>query len=874
MAAASKHSIKRKVFSLAKQVLPDDTVKKIQKERRERREGATAHYKPRCTYAVVSAIYNVAPYLEDYFKSLTSQTMCLEALQIITVDDGSTDDSAAIIKRWQQRYPELITYVRKENGGQASARNLGLEHAHADWVTFIDPDDFVSKDYFEQVDNLVQTHSLLEMIACNLIFYREKTDEFDNSHPLKYRFDKGTKIYNVQDDYHPIQLSMATVFFRIDSIRRQHLTANEHIKPNFEDADFVNRYLLGLDSGMICFAHQPRYYYRKREEGTSTLDTSWTGSNARLLCVTKEGYLQLLLHAREVKGYIPRYIQNTVLYDLSWYFKRFVGHSEKSRQYIDDGSAETFLQTLDQIFSLIDSSAIENARGGWLRYDWKRALIQRYKGVEVANHVAYIERVSPERKIFLLRTSDPSLRLSLEGEELMPFEEKQTDVPFFGTVFQSLYYRWYRYDDESQVLSFKTEGTSSSKLSIRGRQYSNTLSIKTLINRYTKNWDMYPQSGDTWVFMDRENQADDNGEHFCRWMLANHPEQRVVFALRQTSSDWKRLKAEGFPLVAFGSREHERELKKCTKIVSAHADGCVHSYFGDDFYQSKDFVFLQHGVIKDDLSCWLNNKPITLFVTSTEKERLSIVEDGSPYPFTDSQVILTGLPRHDALLQKAQKGGSTSASAKPVVLVMPTWRNSLTGKRNKETGRKEVNSSFAKSYYAQAWSSFLCSEKLHALMQEYGFEVLFYPHANAQVYLDEGCFTVPSYIRCHHYREGNDIQSAFVNASVFVTDYSSTAFEVAYIGKPCVYYQFDEKEFFSGMQVYAKGYFDYRQDGFGLVVTQEEALLEEIERLARDDFKPAPMYQERIATTFAFHDGKCCERVYDAIKALDDMGKA
>ena len=147
-------------------------------------------------------------------------------------------------------------------------------------------------------------------------------------------------------------------------------------------------------------------------------------------------------------------------------------------------------------------------------------------------------------------------------------------------------------------------------------------------------------------------------------------------------------------------------------------------------------------------------------------------------------------------------------------------------------------------------------------------EVVFYPHANSQAYLDNGAFDIPGYITIHHSGTRNDMQQAFAEASALVTDYSSVAFEMAYINRQTIYYQFDEEEFFSGTQAYAKGYFDYRQDGFGPVTTDEESLIAAIDDLARNGFIPDKVYQERFDSTFEYRDGKSCQRVYERIKSL------
>lgn len=179
-------------------------------------------------YTVVSAVYNVAAYLDDFFYSMTCQTLDFRShIYLIMVDDGSTDHSADIIRRWQASYPENILYLHKENGGQASARNLGLQQAHTEWVTFIDPDDFVAPDYFQKVDDFLaqqaakKTAEKLALLSCNFIFYRENQDSFSDTHPLKYRFAKGDRIFAADDLEKHLQLTVNSAFFRLSLLREQ-----------------------------------------------------------------------------------------------------------------------------------------------------------------------------------------------------------------------------------------------------------------------------------------------------------------------------------------------------------------------------------------------------------------------------------------------------------------------------------------------------------------------------------------------------------------------------------------------------------------------------------------------------------------------------
>ena len=350
--------------------------------------------------------------------------------------------------------------------------------------------------------------------------------------------------------------------------------------------------------------------------------------------------------------------------------------------------------------------------------------------------------------------------------------------------------------------------------------------------------------------MDRDYEADDNAEHLYRYIMQNHPKQKIVFALRKESSDWKRLKREGFNLVEFGSYKFRKIVNKSSKVISSHADSYLMRYI--TFRQQ--FIFLQHGVIKNDLSKWLNSRKIDLFITSTKEEHNSIVNDYNRYKFGKKEVVLTGLARHDTLLKNNQN------SIKQV-LVMPTWRHYLSGLMIGNSGIRKLKDSFRESEYFQKWNSLLNSDVLQKLCKKYSYAIVFNPHPNIIPYLKD--FEIPSYVSIAN--ENKSLQDLFCKSSLMITDYSSVAFEMAYLGKSVIYYQFDKEEFFSSHTL-QKGYFDYEKDGFGPVVENEENLLKQFENFLRNDCKSFGIYKDNINSAFVFKDGRCCERNYKAIK--------
>mgnify|MGYP003401399665 FL=1 len=98
--------------------------------------------------SVIVPVYNVEQYLSDCLESICRQT--LKGIEIIVVNDGSTDNSLSIIKSFQQKYSN-IKLINKKNGGLSSARNAGIDMAVGEYLFFVDSDDFIDLDTLEKM---------------------------------------------------------------------------------------------------------------------------------------------------------------------------------------------------------------------------------------------------------------------------------------------------------------------------------------------------------------------------------------------------------------------------------------------------------------------------------------------------------------------------------------------------------------------------------------------------------------------------------------------------------------------------------------------------------------------------------------------------
>ncbi|WP_443090249.1 CDP-glycerol:glycerophosphate glycerophosphotransferase [Basfia succiniciproducens] len=817
----------------------------------------SGHYE----YTVVSAVYNVEKYLDEYFDSLVSQTLDFKKhIQLILVDDGSTDSSAAIIKKWQEKYPDNIHYYYKENGGQASARNLGLQHVKTEWVTFIDPDDFLSPDYFYNVDNTAFNDTSLNAIVTSLHFYIEATNSIKDTHPLNYRFKQKNKKYPILDLDQNLNMSASSTIFKSKYIKQYSILFDHNVKPNFEDAKFIADYFLHTKMGFIYFQGASVYYYRKREDGNSTLDTSWTRVE-QYSNVLEYGLLRMLQDYYDDLGYIPVHIQRTIIYNISWYIKYLLNQPDRL-SFLSENLELNFYQLIKKLFSFIDDKEILdfNLAGMWFFH--KVGMLGAFKDSRPESQITYIENIDREKQQILLSFftyHEVNLSFRLNGIDTIPAFDKNTLYSFGHEYFVTERRCWVPFESKDSVLNVIIDNKNA-RISLKGKQHKSGLKVQHILDAF-KYADKYV-SDDSWILMDRDVQADDNAEHLYRYIMQHDPNQQCYFVLNRDSHDWDRLEKDGFNLIPYGTSEFEEKLRNSSKIISSHLDRYINNYFGDEYQYSKKFVFLQHGITKDDMSNWFNSKKnLQCIITATTPEYHSMADNNNRYKLTKKEVVLTGFPRHDKLL-------ANNRYDQKIILIMPTWRQSIVGNTIGNGNARELNSDFMQTEYAQHWYSFLHNSELKMLAEKYGYKVIFAPHANIAPYLS--VFNVPNYIEIWSAQSSNEsMQELFQKATLMVTDYSSVAFEMAILDKLVVYYQFDKDTAFSGAHIYSPGYFSYEKDGFGPVVYDELELLHKLESILSGDSPLIEVYKDRIQKTFPLRDGNSCERVYQAIKALD-----
>ena len=189
--------------------------------------------------SVVMPIYNAADYLKPAMDSVVHQT--LTDIEIICVDDGSTDNSLAMLKEYQQA-DERIRIVTENNAGPSIARNKGLSRARGKYVIFLDADDFYDYNLLEKLYELAENEKL-DIAICKFDIYNNRKAKFEDN----IRSDHGEIFVEAgvvsKNDYPDVILSCTTGYvwnklFRHEFLVEKELVFDEELHV-FEDTYFV-----------------------------------------------------------------------------------------------------------------------------------------------------------------------------------------------------------------------------------------------------------------------------------------------------------------------------------------------------------------------------------------------------------------------------------------------------------------------------------------------------------------------------------------------------------------------------------------------------------------------------------------------------------
>ena len=354
-----------------------------------------------------------------------------------------------------------------------------------------------------------------------------------------------------------------------------------------------------------------------------------------------------------------------------------------------------------------------------------------------------------------------------------------------------------------------------------------------------------------WLICEEPAEARDNGYHFFKYMCEKHPEQKCYYAIKKESVDYPKVRVLG-DIIQYGSIQHWLAFLLCEYNISSQKGGkpnaAMCAFFEMNGIIKVRNVFLQHGITKDHAE-WLyaDKCNFEYFITAAIPEDKMIKED---YGYKDGIVQLMGFPRYDALI--------TNDTREKIILIMPTWRNWF---NLKSKGGNEIQKDFSQSYYLHAWMDFLLDDYLHEIIKKNCIKVIFFIHRNLQKYIDffepvQNDIIIASWKKY-------DIQDLLKLSSLMITDYSSVYFDMIYMNKPILFYQFDENDY--RKYQYKQGWFDYHNNPFSESYQDKTRLLNKLEEYVKCGFEIDAKYKSGRDKLFRYNDCNNSKRVFELL---------
>ena len=884
-------------------------------------------------FSVIISIYNTGRYLDETIESLLNQTFGFSKIQIILVNDGSTDNTENICLKYKKLYINNIFYYKIQHSGVSKARNVGLKFAKGLYINFLDSDDKWDYKAFKYIYLFFFFYKNIDIVSGRMKYFETKS----TYHFLDYKF-KTSRVVNLTEDYSYIQLSSSSSFFRKKSIKDNKFEESIVIG---EDTRFINNNL--LKKPLLGIIREAIYYYRKRTDSTSAIQN--TESNLYFYSSSLLKVQQYLIDkSNSLYNIILPFIQYFIAYDIIFRLK------SKAYLYLNSINYKIYCNIIENLLKQIEDKyfleqkifpskllvfALTKKYNKDIRYD----ITLKNKSFMYSNYsLINLKKYKNIINWRIIEIKDNKLHLEGVDRFWMPKETYYYFCKFGNSIIFPKYY-YYSGDDFVTMygiinkgriivfdiivnnnvkqnlcffLSYKNvsiEIFPSLDLSVHIPPINNSYYVKNdyliqninnylIISPYEKNMlnsleqeydkelkilkkekiiqiredyfetQSYNNKNDyqIWIINDRKWDACDNGEYFFRFLSKLKPKGiKFYFIIKKESRDYIRLKSFG-KVIDLDSSDYLKLFIKADKIISSVSDAWVTNPFKEDSKYITDlyhfkFIYLQNGIIKDDLSKYLNKllKNFDLIITSSKKEYNSFLSYN--YRYDKKNIILTGLSRFDYLYQLKR-----NITRENLIIIAPTWRVYIKGTYDLLSYKSILSENFKKTDFFHTFNDLINDEKLLLFMKMNDYKGILCLHhkfeAEWRYFNRNDIFII---------KEKCNIQELLVKSSLLITDYSSLFFDYAFLKKPIIYVHFDYHQYRSNH--FQEGYFDYKTDGFGPICYNIKCVRETLISFIENKCKLKNVYLMKIKKFFKYFDENQNQRIYKKIIKESDLIK-
>lgn len=217
--------------------------------------------------SIIVPVYGVEKYIDKCLDSLVKQS--LKEIEVIVVNDGTKDNSQKIIDKYVKKYPDKIKSFIKENGGQGSARNYGLEKVSGEYIGYVDSDDFIEKDMYKKLYNKAKEKDY-DIVVCGNY---NVSEDYQNKNVDVFINNYNTDLENIFFG----KMAVWNKIYKRDILIKNKLEFKEKVW--YEDLAFTLKAI--MNSNTFAFIDEPLYDYLIREG--STMNNSNVQRNLEIL---------------------------------------------------------------------------------------------------------------------------------------------------------------------------------------------------------------------------------------------------------------------------------------------------------------------------------------------------------------------------------------------------------------------------------------------------------------------------------------------------------------------------------------------------------------------------------------------------------------
>lgn len=379
--------------------------------------------------------------------------------------------------------------------------------------------------------------------------------------------------------------------------------------------------------------------------------------------------------------------------------------------------------------------------------------------------------------------------------------------------------------------------------------------LKFLINKFKNKFNQEAKFGffrQKFIMIDRGTSAEDCSEYFYRHLQKNNPELEIRYILSNKSLDWDRLQKDNFNLVPLEDTELiKKELIDCDNLCFSFYPNDIKGFPISAIQENTKKVFLFHGIINHPAHYVTKHSDKYDMITISANIEKDEFEKDEFYTNEKSKYRLTGSPRHDSLINRNKKEKQEDA------ILVQTWWRWWMPKDNNQAKYK------ASKLYRDMLELFE-HPRLKELCDKYNFRLYFKLHPMAYKYFD--CYKGNSCVDIRKNEES--FEDLFVKCKAIITDLSSNFYEMAVIDKPCIHFLPDWNEL-QKMTATDSPRIDLNKKGLGPVVYSVDKLLDEIEKLVKNNYVDDKLYQQRRKTEMVYlNNANNCKRILQEIFKL------